>query len=106
MEMSQAMRYPAEDLDYEFIWDPHVKAFLLLQAFMSRVELPIADYAQDTVSVLDQALRILQAFIDVASELGYLQVVLTLIEIMQCLKQRIWYDENLWYLSRVCKLAK
>lgn len=94
MEMSQAMRYPAEDLDYEFIWDPHVKAFLLLQAFMSRVELPIADYAQDTVSVLDQALRILQAFIDVASELGYLQVVLTLIEIMQCLKQRIWYDEN------------
>ncbi|KAM9895009.1 hypothetical protein OXX79_008339 [Metschnikowia pulcherrima] len=94
MEMSQAMRYPAEDIEYEFIWDPHVKAYLLLQAFMSRVDLPIADYAQDTVSVLDQALRILQAFIDVASELGHLKVVLTLIEIMQCLKQRIWNDDN------------
>lgn len=92
MELSQAMRYPAEDLECEFIWDPHVKAYLLIQAFMSRVELPIADYVQDTVSVLDQALRILQAYIDVAAELGYLQVVLTFIELMQCIKQRIWYD--------------
>lgn len=94
MEMSQAMRYPAEDLECEFIWDPHVKAYLLIQAFMSRVELPIADYAQDTVSVLDQALRILQAYIDVAAEMGYLQVVKTLIELMQSIKQRIWYDED------------
>lgn len=94
MEMSQAMRYPAEDLDCEFIWDPHVKAYLLIQAYLTRVELPIADYAQDTVAVLDQALRILQAYVDVASDLGYLLVVLTFIEIMQCLKQRIWYDDN------------
>lgn len=94
MEMSQAMRYPAEDMEREFIWDPHVKAYLLIQAFMSRVDLPIADYAQDTVSVLDQALRILQAFIDVASELGYLNVVLTFVKLMQCIKQRIWYDED------------
>jgi len=94
MEMSQAMRYQAEDLECEFIWDPHVKAYLLIQAFMSRVELPIADYAQDTVSVLDQALRILQAYIDVAAELGYLKVVLTLIELMQSIKQRLWYDEG------------
>lgn len=113
MEMSQAMRYPAEDMECEFIWDPHVKAYLLIQAFMSRVDLPIADYAQDTVSVLDQALRILQAYIDVASELGYFQAVLTLVKLMQCIKQRLWYDEDpvaalpglsvqtLWKLSRI-----
>lgn len=94
MEMSQAMRYKAEDLECEFIWDPHVKAYLLIQAYISRVDLPIADYAQDTVSVLDQALRILQAYIDVASEKGYLQVVLNFITIMQCLKQRIWFDDH------------
>lgn len=94
MEMSQAMRYRAEDLECEFIWDPHVKAYLLIQAFMSRVELPIADYAQDTISVLDQALRILQAYVDVAAEMGYLQVVLTFIELMQSIKQRLWYDQN------------
>ncbi|EGW31106.1 DNA-directed DNA polymerase [Spathaspora passalidarum NRRL Y-27907] len=94
MEMSQAMRYPAEDLDKEFIWDPHVKAYLLLQAFMSRVELPIADYSQDTISVLDQALRILQAYIDAAAEMGYLSVVLSFVEVMKCIKQRCWYDDD------------
>lgn len=94
MELSQAMRYPAEDLQCEFIWDPHVKAYLLVQAFMSRIELPIADYAQDTVSVLDQALRVLQAYIDAASELGYLKTVLTFVELMQCVKQRYWYDDD------------
>ncbi|ABN64909.2 DNA-directed DNA polymerase [Scheffersomyces stipitis CBS 6054] len=94
MEMSQAMRFPAEDLECEYIWDPHVKAYLLIQAFISRVELPIADYAQDTVSVLDQALRILQALVDTASELGYLTTVLNLIELIQCLKQRYWFDDD------------
>lgn len=94
MEMSRAMRYQAEDMNKEFIWDPHVKAYLLIQAYMSRVELPIADYAQDTISVLDQALRILQAFIDAAAEYGYLQVVLTMIELMKCIKQRMWYDDD------------
>ncbi|ODQ58963.1 hypothetical protein WICANDRAFT_55261 [Wickerhamomyces anomalus NRRL Y-366-8] len=94
MEMSAQLRYPAEDLVDKPIWDPHVKTFLLLQAFMSRVDLPIADYSQDTVSVLDQALRILQAYIDVASELGYLNTVLMFIKIMQCVKQGCWFDDD------------
>ncbi|CCG24380.1 Slh1 protein [Candida orthopsilosis Co 90-125] len=94
MELSLAMRYPAEDLEREFIWDPHVKAYLLLQAFMSRDELPIADYSQDTVSILDQALRILQAYIDAAAEMGFLSAALTFVELMQCIKQRCWYDDD------------
>ena len=40
---------------------PHTKTHLLLQAHFSHAPLPIADYATDTKSVLDQALRILQA---------------------------------------------
>ncbi|KAH3668467.1 hypothetical protein OGAPHI_002221 [Ogataea philodendri] len=95
MEMSQQMRYPADDLENaEFIWDPHIKTFLLLQAYFSRIELPIADYSQDTVSVLDQSLRILQAYIDATSELGYLSTVLTLIKLMQCVKQGCWFDDD------------
>ncbi|PHH64830.1 hypothetical protein CDD81_3896 [Ophiocordyceps australis] len=47
------------------LWDAHVKAFLLLQAHFSRVELPISDYVGDQTSVLDQAVRIVQAAIDV-----------------------------------------
>ncbi|CCH41658.1 U5 small nuclear ribonucleoprotein [Wickerhamomyces ciferrii] len=94
MEMSQNLRYPSDDLVDKPIWDPHIKTYLLLQAYMSRVDLPIADYSQDTVSVLDQALRILQAYIDVASELGYLQTTLIFIKIMQCIKQGIWFDDD------------
>ncbi|QPG74274.1 hypothetical protein FOA43_001599 [Brettanomyces nanus] len=97
-EMSQDMRYPADDLeDCEFIWSPHIKAFLLLQAYLSRVDLPIADYAQDTVSVLDQSLRILQAYIDACSELGFLSTVLSLIKLMQCIKQCCWFDQDFVY---------
>lgn len=94
MEMSQAMRYPAEDMECEFFWDPHVKAYLLIQAFISRVELPIADYSQDTIAVLDQSLRILQAYIDLSSEFGYFNTVLQFIQLMRCIKQRCWYDES------------
>lgn len=94
LEMSEQMRYPASDLNYEFIWDPHIKAYLLLQAYMGRLELPIADYSQDTISVLDQSLRILQAYIDCAAEMGYLSTVLMLIKLMICIKQATWFDQD------------
>lgn len=97
-EMSQQSRYSVESTftdEFELpMWDPHVKTFLLLQAHLSRVDLPIADYIQDTVSVLDQSLRILQAYIDVASELGYFHTVLTMIKMMQCIKQGYWYEDD------------
>lgn len=98
VELSAASRYPAESTfvgDYQLeIHDAHLKAFLLLQAHFSRCDLPIADYVQDTVSVLDQSLRILQAFIDVGSELGYFKTVRTLIKVMQCVKQGYWYEDD------------
>ena len=52
------------------MWDPHVKAFLLLQSYFSRIDLPISDYVGDQNSVLDQSIRIVQASIDVMTELG------------------------------------
>lgn len=107
MEMSQEMRYSADDLeDYEFIWDPHIKAFLLLQAYMTRIELPIADYAQDTVSVLDQSLRILQAYIDATSEMRFLSTTLNFIKVMQCIKQGCWFDDDFVYALPGLKMKK
>lgn len=38
----------------------HTKALLLLQAHLSHAPLPCSDYATDTKSVLDSALRICQ----------------------------------------------
>lgn len=107
MEMSQEMRYSADDLeDYEFIWDPHIKAFLLLQAYMSRVELPIADYSQDTISVLDQSLRILQAYIDATSEMRFLSTTINFIKVMQCIKQGCWFDDDFVYTLPGLKIKK
>lgn len=98
VEMSAQSRYSVESTfgneDDLNMFDPHIKAFLLLQAHLSRVDLPIADYIQDTISVLDQSLRILQAYVDVASELGFLSTVLTLIKCMQCVKQGYWYEDD------------
>ncbi|KAI5866624.1 Sec63-domain-containing protein [Durotheca rogersii] len=72
------------------MWDPHVKAFLLLQAHMARIDLPIADYVGDQTSVLDQAIRIIQASIDVLTELGYLSSCLEMIKLLQCVKSARW----------------
>jgi replicative superfamily II helicase len=75
---------------------PHTKAFLLLQAHLLHHALPVADYATDTISILDQSVRILQALIDVAAELGYLNVGLRAMHLLQCIKQaRGWDDSTL-----------
>ena len=76
------------------MWDPHVKAFLLLQAYMSRIDLPISDYVGDQNSVLDQSIRIIQASIDVLTELGYFSSVKTMITLLQCIKSALWPTDN------------
>ena len=40
--------------------DSHTKAYILLQAHLSRCPLPSTDYLTDTKSVMDQAIRVLQ----------------------------------------------
>ena len=72
------------------MWDPHVKAFLLLQAFFSRIDLPISDYVGDQNSVLDQSVRIIQASIDVLTELGYLSSCTMMVTLLQCIKSARW----------------
>lgn len=67
--------------------DPHVKAFLLLQAHMARLPLPIADYINDTRSVLDQAARVLNAMVDMAADGGHLIPALRLMVLNQALVQ-------------------
>lgn len=76
------------------MWDPHVKAFLLLQAYMSRIELPISDYVGDQNSVLDQSIRVIQASIDVLTELGYFSSCIMMITLLQCIKSARWPDDG------------
>ena len=72
--------------------DPHTKASLLFQAHFLRLPLPMSDYATDTKSVLDQAIRILQAIIDVAADAGWLATALNAMNLMQMVMQAgtIW----------------
>ena len=76
------------------MWDPHVKAFLLLQAHFSRVDLPISDYVGDLNSVLDQSIRIIQASIDVLTELGFLPSCTMMMTLLQCVKSARWPDDG------------
>ncbi|KAI1980317.1 putative steryl acetyl hydrolase mug81 [Ophidiomyces ophidiicola] len=76
------------------LWDPHIKAFLLLQAFMSRIDLPISDYVGDQISVLDQGVRVIQACIDVLAELGYAKSCWMLMTLLQSIKAARWPDDH------------
>jgi antiviral helicase SLH1 len=76
------------------LWDPHTKAFLLLQAYMSRIDLPITDYVGDQTSVLDQGIRIIQASIDVMAELGYIPACQMLMTLLQCIKSARWPEDH------------
>ncbi|KAK8060407.1 Sec63 Brl domain-containing protein [Apiospora saccharicola] len=88
-ELSRNLPFSASDFGLP-LWDPHVKAFLLLQAHMGRIDLPITDYVGDQTSVLDQSIRIIQASIDVLTELGYLSSCLEMIKVLQCIKSARW----------------
>ncbi|KAJ1331608.1 antiviral helicase SLH1 [Microdochium nivale] len=92
-ELSKHLPYGGDHFGLP-MWDPHVKAFLLLQAHMARIDLPITDYVGDQTSVLDQAIRIIQASIDVLTELGYLSSCLEMVKLLQCIKSARWPEDN------------
>lgn len=92
-ELSNNLPIKAESFGLP-MWDPHVKAFLLLQAHFSRIDLPISDYVGDQNSVLDQAIRIIQASIDVLTEMDFLQSCKMMITLLQCVKSARWSDDG------------
>jgi len=92
-ELAKNLPLSPADLDLP-MWDPHVKAFLLLQAHFDRIDLPITDYIGDQNSVLDQSIRICQAAIDVLAEMGYVSAVKAMVALMQCVKSARWTDDG------------
>lgn len=64
---------------------PSTKTFLLLQAHMCRVPLPISDYNNDTKTMLDQAARVLNAIVDVAADARAAGTVRSAMQLSQCL---------------------
>nr|POE48617.1 putative helicase mug81 [Quercus suber] len=93
VELSDNLPLNAESFGMP-MWDPHVKSFLLLQAYFSRIDLPISDYVGDQNSVLDQAIRIIQASIDVLTEMGHLSSCRMMMTLLQCVKSARWPDDG------------
>eukprot|EP00164_Ancoracysta_twista_P005304 GFYU01007260.1.p1 GENE.GFYU01007260.1~~GFYU01007260.1.p1 ORF type:complete len:2145 (-),score=864.44 GFYU01007260.1:262-6696(-) len=69
--------------------DPHTKANVLLQAHFSRLALT-SDLMSDKNVVLGQAIRLLQAIVDVISSNGWLNPALAAMELSQMVTQGMW----------------
>ncbi|XP_063245781.1 activating signal cointegrator 1 complex subunit 3 [Prinia subflava] len=80
----------------------HTKTHLLLQAHFSHAMLPCPDYATDTKTVLDQAIRICQAMLDVAAHHGWLVTALNITSLVQMVVQGRWiHDSSLLTLPNI-----
>ncbi|BFZ63546.1 Pre-mRNA-splicing helicase BRR2 [Saitoella coloradoensis] len=68
---------------------PQFKAFVLLQAHFSRLQLP-ADLATDQQLVLSKVLNLLSSCVDVVSSEGYLTAATNTMELSQMCVQAMW----------------
>lgn len=71
---------------------PHFKAFILLQAHISRLSLPF-DLKQDQIIVLDKVLNIVNACVDTLLSNGYLNALLGM-DLSQMIVQAVWSSDN------------
>ena len=68
---------------------PHFKAFILLQAHFSRLDLPV-DLARDQEIILSKVLTLLSGCVDVLSSEGHLQSAMSAMEMCQMVVQAMW----------------
>ncbi|XP_008558910.1 U5 small nuclear ribonucleoprotein 200 kDa helicase [Microplitis demolitor] len=73
--------------------DPHVKAQLLLQAHLSRIQLG-PELQKDTEYVLSKAIRLIQACVDVLSSSGWLAPAVAAMELAQMVTQAMWSKDS------------
>jgi len=78
--------------------DPNVKANILLQAHLCRIQLS-AELQQDTEWVLAKAVRLIQACVDVLSSNGWLAPAVAAMELAQMVTQAMWSKDS--YLKQI-----
>ena len=89
--LAQSVKYGRLKTTFD---DPHTKVFILLCAYFGDNTLPIVDFLLDTKTVLDQCIRITQAFIDTAAERGFADIVVRGIEMLQMIGSGRWANES------------
>lgn len=95
---SLANRLPHAPSQHERMANPHVKALLLLQAHLSRIQLG-PELQKDTEFVLGKALRLIQACVDVLSSSGWLAPAVAAMELAQMVTQAMWSKDS--YLKQL-----
>ncbi|XP_037079390.1 activating signal cointegrator 1 complex subunit 3-like [Pollicipes pollicipes] len=90
-ELAKTCPLPVDALMYD---SPHVKTHLLFQTHFGRLPLPVADYVTDQKSVLDQAIRIGQALLDLVAESGWLATALRAVHLQQQMVQARWLSDS------------
>jgi len=90
-QLVELLRWSPEVYDFE---DPHLKASILFQGHLQHMEFPINDFYTDQKSVLDQAIRILQAMVDVSAEAGWLGTALKTMLLVQMIIQARWLSDS------------
>merc|ERR1719233_1067363 len=90
-ELAGLVPWPVDDYSMD---EPSAKANLLFQAHFARLPLPISDYITDTRSVMDQAIRICQAMIDITAASGWLEVTLKTMNLLQMIVQGRWLTDS------------
>ncbi|CAF0874013.1 unnamed protein product, partial [Didymodactylos carnosus] len=78
--------------------DSHVKTNLLIQAHLSRIQLS-TELQKDVNDILNKAIRLVQACVDVLSSNGWLSPALVAMELAQMLTQAMWNKES--YLRQI-----
>ncbi|CAL8084433.1 unnamed protein product [Calicophoron daubneyi] len=72
---------------------PHVKANLLLQAHLSRLQLP-TELQSDTDRLLGCTVRLIQSCVDVLSSNSWLGPALAAMELSQMVTQAVWHKDS------------
>jgi len=89
--LSEQVKWEVDKYSYD---SPHIKTNLVLQAHFSSIKFWIPDFNTDLKSVLDQAVRILQAMVDVTADGGWLWTTLKTIELSQMVMQGQWSTDS------------
>jgi len=101
--LKQLSHHMPHRLDKAKYTDPHTKTNLLFQAHFSRTSLT-AELSADQLLVLNDALRLLQAMVDVLSSNGWLKAALATMELAQMVVQGMWNtDSHLLQLPHITK---
>lgn len=85
------MQWEIQEKDYG---SPFTKVNMLFQAHFARLPLPHTDYVTDTMSALDQSMRILQAMVDITSEKGWYTAARRCMLFTQMIVQGRWATDS------------